>query len=67
VVDISDMNATIQQLNDHPESSLPGIIQARAVLSQINVTIHDIKQLERELISLHKTQRELFRGQKRRK
>lgn len=64
---INLINATIGQLNSHPQSSLPGIGQARALLSQINVTISDLKQLERELISLHKTQRELHRGQKRKR
>lgn len=64
---INLINATIGQLNSHPQSSLPGIGQARAILSQINVTISDLKQLERELISLHKTQRELHRGQKRKR
>jgi len=61
------INATIQQINNHPESSLPGIAQTKDVLKQINTAIAAIKQLERELISLHKTQRELFRGQKRKK
>ena len=61
------INATIGQLNNHPESSLPGIAQAKDVLKQMNTAIADIKQLERELISLHKTQRELFKGQKRKK
>ena len=48
-------------------STLPGIAQAKDVLNQMNSAIADIKQLEREIISLHKTQRELFRGQKRKK
>jgi hypothetical protein len=61
------INATIQQLNNHPESTLPGIAQAKDTLKQINTAIAAIKQLERELISLHKTQRELFRGQKRKR
>ena len=58
------INASIGQLNNHPESTLPGIAQAKDALKQMNAVIADIKQLERELISLHKTQRELFRGQK---
>ena len=61
------INAAIGQLNNHPESSLPGIAQAKDVLKQMNAAIADIKQLERELISLHKTQRELFKGQKRKR
>ena len=61
------INATIGQLNNHPESTLPGIAQAKDVLKQMNSAIADIKQLEREIISLHKTQRELFRGQKRKR
>ena len=59
------INATIQQLNNHPESSLPGIAQAKHILKEINSVISDIKQLEREIISLHKTQRELLNGLKR--
>jgi len=68
IISFNDMiNATISQLNNQPETTIPGITKAKGALKQINALIANIKQLERELISLHKTQRELFKGQKRRK
>jgi len=61
----NQINASIQQLNNHPESSLPGISDAKKTLKEIKGIAENIKQLERELIHLHKSQKELFKGEKR--
>jgi len=61
----NQINATIQQLNNHPESSLPGISDAKKTLKKIKGIAENIKQIERELIHLHKSQKELFKGERR--
>jgi hypothetical protein len=61
----NQINASIQQLQNHPDSSLPGISDAKKILKEIKGVVENIKQLERELIHLHKNQKELFKGERR--
>ena len=61
----NQINASIQQLQNHPDSYLPGISDAKKILKEIKGVVENIKQLERELIHLHKNQKELFKGERR--
>jgi len=63
----NQINASIQQLHNYPESSLSGISDAKKTLKEIKGIAVNIKQLERELIHLHKSQKELYRGERRKR
>ncbi|MGD9244297.1 MAG: hypothetical protein PVH36_05150 [Desulfobacterales bacterium] len=63
----NQINASIQQLHKHPDSSLPGISDAKKTLKELKGVAENIKQLERELIHLHRTQKGLFKGERRQK
>jgi hypothetical protein len=58
------LNAAMQQLKNHEGSGQPSIQETKKTLQEISMVIEAIKQLERELIQLHKAQRKLFRSKR---
>jgi hypothetical protein len=50
-----------------PSSSLPGLVDAKNALSKIKKIIEMMKGLSRELQDLHKTQKELLKGERRKR
>jgi len=61
------VNMAIQRLNESPESAISILGQSRQTLLQMKHQIDMMRQLERELQDLHKTQRELFKGDNKKK
>ncbi len=61
------INIAIQRLKEDPESVISILSQSRQTLLQMKHQIDMMRQLERELQDLHKSQRELFKGENRKK
>lgn len=61
------VTAALNDLQNNPDSALPNIRHAKDVLHQMKRIIEAIKQFEREIIDLNKTQKELFKGERKKK
>lgn len=58
------VTAALNSLQNSPDSVLPDIKHAKGILHQMKRIIEVIKQFEREIIDLNKTQKELFKGER---